>query len=433
MINILHITTHMGGGVGKVLSGVTSYANNTSEHYKHKIVLLEKPDKTNFIDICIKSGVETIVCNDFEKIYEEINKADIVQLEWWNHPKMAEFMIKFPEIETRLVIWAHISGCIYPNIPFELINVPSKFIFTSEYSYENPMWNEQEKRYAINNTKVINSSGGFEAFKDKKLKEHSGFNIGYIGTLNYSKLNEEFIKYYESIEIDNSRFIIIGDTEDNEVTIQDLQKSNIYDKTFIKGYVNDVSEEMQNFDVFSYLLNKDHFGTTENVLLEAMAMGLPVIAINQCAEKFLIEHMKTGILINSIDEYKSAIEYLYNNPDESIRIGSNAKQFVQKNFSVQNTVNSLHNVYSELINEGKKVYRFKDVLGDEPHEWFISCLGPGKDKIRQMSKNVEKDSYYDKIKINLRILKEKNKGSIHQFLRYYPQDKVLKYLSEIIE
>lgn len=341
---ILHITTHMGGGVGKVLSGITSYANNISKKYKHKIVLLEKPDKTNFIDICIKSDVEIMVCDEFEKVYKEIKKADIVQLKWWNHPKMSEFMVNFPKIKTRLVVWSHISGCVYPNIPFEFIKEPSKFIFTSEYSYENPRWSEEEKTYVINNTKVINSSGGFEEFKDKELKKHSGFNIGYIGTLNYSKLNEDFAKYYKSIDIENSRFIIVGDTENSEEIIDDLYKLNIYNKTCIKGYVNDVSEEMQNFDVFSYLLNKDHFGTTENVLLEAMAMGLPVIAINQCAEKFLIKHMETGILISSIDEYEKAVEYLYNNPDEARRIGLNAKQFVQNKFSVENTVNSLHNL-----------------------------------------------------------------------------------------
>lgn len=433
MINVVHISTHMGGGVGKVLSGISSYTNNFEREYKHKIVLLEKPYKTNFIDICIGAGVEIIVCNKLEEIYEELEKADIVQIEWWNHPKMSEFMVNFPKIKTRLVIWSHISGCVYPNIPFEFIKVPSKFIFTSEYSYENPLWSEEEREYVRNNTTVINSSGGFEAFADKSLKKHSGFNIGYVGTLNYSKLNEDFSRYYKTVDIEDCNFIIVGDNENIEEILNDLNQSNIYDKTYIKEYVNDVSIEMQNFDVFSYLLNKQHFGTTENVLLEAMAMGLPVIVINQCAEKYLIKHMETGILINSIEEYKEAIEYIYNNPKEAYRIGQNARRFVQEKFSVKNTVASLHNLYSEVLNEDKQSYNFKDVFGSEPYEWFLSCLGKEKERFVQIIQNIEKDDYCGKIKVDLRILKEKNKASVHQFSRYYPHDKILKYCSETIE
>ncbi|MGL5641787.1 MAG: glycosyltransferase, partial [Paraclostridium sp.] len=314
MKKVLHITTHMGGGVGKVLSGISSYANKYSEKYIHKIILLEKPQKMNFINICRESGVEVKICESFDEAYDEIRRSDITQIEWWNHPKMSEFMADFPKIKTRLIIWAHISGCSYPNIPPEFIKIPSKFLFTSEYSYENPTWSESEREYIKKNTRAINSSGGFEKIEEKKLINHDGFNIGYIGTLNYSKLNEQFYKYYKSIDIEDVKFTIIGDIENSKNIISDLKNSNLYDKSIIKDYVDDVGEEMKNFDVFSYLLNKEHFGTTENILLEAMAMGLPVICINQCAEKFLINNMETGILINTVEEYKNAINYLYENP-----------------------------------------------------------------------------------------------------------------------
>lgn len=50
MREVLHITTHMGGGVGKVLSGAASYAARTNAPYRHRILLLEQPQKMNFID-----------------------------------------------------------------------------------------------------------------------------------------------------------------------------------------------------------------------------------------------------------------------------------------------------------------------------------------------------------------------------------------------
>lgn len=433
MKKVLHITTHMGGGVGKVLSGISSYANKYSEKYRHKIILLEKPQKMNFINICCESGVEVKICESFDEVYDEIRRADITQIEWWNHPKMSEFMANFPKIKTRIIIWAHISGCSYPNIPPEFIKIPSKFLFTSEYSYENPTWGELEREYIKKNTRVINSSGGFEKIEEKKLINHDGFNIGYIGTLNYSKLNEQFYKYYKSIDIEDVKFTIIGDIENSKNIISDLKNSNLYDKSIIKDYVDDVGEEMKNFDVFSYLLNKEHFGTTENILLEAMAMGLPVICINQCAEKFLINNMETGILVNTVEEYKNAINYLYENPENAKIMGQKAKEFVQNKFSVKNTVNNLHSVYDDILKNSKQIYDFSDVIGNKPYEWFFNFLGIYKKFFYTMSKNNEKTEVDYRIKINLDILKEKNKSSIYQFLRYYPNDEILKYWSEILE
>ena len=85
MKKILHITAHMGGGVGRVLSRIATYSNNNS-CYRHKIILLERPEKINFIEECINNNVEVVVESDFNNIIDEALLVDIVQLEWWHHP-----------------------------------------------------------------------------------------------------------------------------------------------------------------------------------------------------------------------------------------------------------------------------------------------------------------------------------------------------------
>ncbi|MEN8135707.1 MAG: glycosyltransferase [Thermodesulfobacteriota bacterium] len=54
----------------------------------------------------------------------------------------------------------------------------------------------------------------------------------------------------------------------------------------------------------------EHDEGQPQVLLEAMAAGLPIIASNIPAHRNLIINYETGILINSKDELKAAIEYL---------------------------------------------------------------------------------------------------------------------------
>ena len=111
MREVLHITTHMGGGVGKVLSGVAAHAARTGARYRHRILLLEQPEKMNFIDACRAEGVEIICGADVSTIESTMRAADIVQLEWWHHPQMAAFLADFPQIDTHLTLWAHVSGC----------------------------------------------------------------------------------------------------------------------------------------------------------------------------------------------------------------------------------------------------------------------------------------------------------------------------------
>ena len=158
---ILHIADHMGGGVGKALSGIASFDAVSSE-FVHRILMLEQPEKTRFIDICREHDVPVDVARDEMDVSEAMRESDIVQLEWWHHPCMAGFLSRFPTIPARLLIWSHVSGCYYPYISPELLRLPHKFVFTSRYSYENPYWDSDTRRWASEHCAIVNSSGGFE-------------------------------------------------------------------------------------------------------------------------------------------------------------------------------------------------------------------------------------------------------------------------------
>lgn len=439
MPQVLHITVHMGGGVGKVLSGVAAFAKQNNSKYQHKIIMLESPEKTNFIDICRDNGVEVVIAPNRDFIEEQMKLADIVQLEWWHHPKMAELLYHFPQIPVKLVIWSHVSGCNYPVLPFKFIKIPQRFLFTSVFSHENPHWSEIERSWVKTHTETVNSSGGFENVGNKDKKEHHGFNIGYIGTLSYSKLHPDFLDYCSAIDVPEAKIILVGDSANQRIIEREAQQKGVAERLEFTGYSNNIHKELARFDVFAYPLNPEHFGTTENVLLEAMAAGLPVVALNQCAEKYLIEHMQTGLLANSIQEYAGFIKYLYNNPGERKRIGENARREVLKEFTVIKTVEKLNANYDMVLEMPDQIFNFTSVFGDMPYKWFLSGLGNERkffqDSLdpRKMDDKVNIFQIEKKIEDCRQILKERSKSSIYQFSKYFPNDVNLKYWCSLIE
>ena len=421
MREVLHITTHMGGGVGKVLSGVASYTARMNTSYRHRILLLEQPEKTNFVEICRARGVELICGASRDELQEAVHSADIVQIEWWHHPRMAAFLANFPNVKTRLAVWAHVSGCYYPYIPTSFLRIPQCFIFTSPYSLENPYWSAEEQMWARAHCSVVYSSGGFVAEASKQSERTDGrFVVGYVGTQSFAKLHHDFVRYCQSVShIPGIVFVLVGDTTNREQILEEAREAGIDQKFHFIDYVSDVNAELAQMDVFGYLLNPHHFGTTENALLEAMAAGLPVVARNQCTEKYLIAHGQTGMLVHDIKEYRQTIEWLFAHPKERSHLGRAAREAVLRDFSAVKTVEHLHAVYAEMMTKPPRTYDFQKTLGQHPYEYFLNGLPPQLRQIFEADTSVGDDALPT-------ILKEHSKSSLPHFCRIFDEDKQLK-------
>lgn len=85
----------------------------------------------------------------------------------------------------------------------------------------------------------------------------------------------------------------------------------------------------QNQDIF---INTTHFDNTPVSVLEAMALGLPVVSTNVGGLPFLITHQKNGFLVNdnNAPEMVEYIENIIDFPQKSFEIVVNARKFVLK-------------------------------------------------------------------------------------------------------
>lgn len=439
MLRILHITAHLGGGAGKAIAETAIYGK-INGFYDSTIISLEFTQKSKYTELCKQHSIKIIDGTTPKRIDEEIKKAEIVQVSWWHHPLMAKLLAGFPAIPARLVLWNHISGCNYPAVPFSFLEMFHSIFFTSEYSFNNPYFTKAQREYLTRCGSLVYGSGDFSriAPREKRDGKNKPFRVLYLGTLNYSKMSPEFARLCSLVSVPDIRFSLAGDPDNQGCIMEDAKRYHVLDKMEFKGFVTDPYEELDKADVFGYPLNSYHFGTTENALLEAMVMEIPVVAFRQCAEQYVIKHMETGLLADSAEDYARCIEYLYHNPGERKRLGKNARKYVQKEFSMEKKNSRIIQAYETVLSMPKKIFGFQPVFGSDPHQWFLSCLGNDYDLFYKATEEMKENKMHCSLEIrnqiqNCRgILREKSKSSILQYAAYFPEDLYLQQLKRMI-
>ena len=97
MHKIIHITAHLGGGVGKSLS--TLILNDKKN--KHKVICLEKPKIKIFYN---KIKSRTKITQSKREIQREIEKNDIIKIEYWPHPLLIKVLLDLKILKKNIIL-----------------------------------------------------------------------------------------------------------------------------------------------------------------------------------------------------------------------------------------------------------------------------------------------------------------------------------------
>lgn len=85
----------------------------------------------------------------------------------------------------------------------------------------------------------------------------------------------------------------------------------------------------ENFNIF---INTTHFDNTPVSLIEALALGLPVVSTNVGGIPYLVTNRETALLVNDSDSQAmaDAIKELIENPDLAQRLAANGRKMVEQ-------------------------------------------------------------------------------------------------------
>lgn len=380
MISILHITPHMGGGIGRVLSCLID-GFQTREIFVHQVCCLEHANEAANA-WAEKSGVELMdrMEGDGKKLHEKLRQSDIVHVHWWNHPLIYKFLADPDLPEMRTALWSHVNGHQAPQIfTKSLIHWPDKFVLATAYSFEVPCVAEMPE--VIRNTKInlVQSCAGVEHVKPVPAKQHSGFHIGYMGTVDYCKLHRRFVEMSLSVDIPDVKFLMFGEDPGGSVE-KDVIAAGASTKFEFRGWIEDISAAFSEIDVLGYPLDGYHYGTGEQVLIESMASAVVPVVLDNGLEKHIVQDGRTGIVAKTIEDYGAALAYLYHHPDQRKVLARQARQAALEKYDIGRTVDEWQTVYLDLLRLEKRKHHLmgmhnKESKSDKAVNIYLQSLG----------------------------------------------------------
>jgi len=430
-MKILNVSAHMGGGVGKAVYGIVDTAGTDVEN---RILLLEEPVKCFYVDQCREKNIDVYVDRgDRQQTIDLLDWADVIVMNWWNHPAMTRFMMDFPEMETRMVLWCHINGCTYPFLPYHFTTLFHKILFTTEYSRHNPLWNDLQCSEIAGKSEVIYGMGDFQAeeiLPKTDYSIHGRFVIGYAGTINYAKMHGGYLSFCRSVadRIKDVCFLMVGDADEDFV--RDVRQNGMEEYFVFTGYVEDVYPYYRKMDVLGYLLAEENYATTENVLLEAMAAGVPVVAFGNKPEEYIVNCGNNGFLVYSKEEYVDIILRLYRSEELRQKTGQSARTDVMLRYSCEKNKEKYYRTLREVCLGEKTEIPFLPVMGRSAFQWFLACTGRDREFLETFQEKTDEEKI-EFFRHCPEVYLKETKGSIRHYGAYFADreiDRMIEFM-----
>jgi hypothetical protein len=314
-----------------------------------------------------------------ETLQTQIEQADIVHLEWWNHAAVYDFLrTSWPAM--RLLVFCHIAGDVSPNlITSKVVDFADFWVSGCGYAQRHAVIQALPPDIQSEKTAVVTAAADLSRLSNLHPKAHHTFNVAYIGSCDFKKMHPQFISMSARVQAPDIRFIVCGDGHFDLLKRQaeELGAAARFD---FRGYVEDIRSILEVADVYGYPLCLNP-GAELN-LQEAMYAGVPPVVFPRGGIVDAVRHQETGLIVRTEDEYVKAIEFLYENPEHRRRMSQAARQFAAEHFGGERSAAKLHRVYQRLLRCPKRQHTWTASAHRSPTapncsgaEFFLESLG----------------------------------------------------------
>lgn len=241
--------------------------------------------------------------------------------------------------------------------------VPDKILTCSETA----IFTHKKKRYNQSKMHVIDNGVDIKKYLPSSIQQNNvnskigdienKFIIGIVGRFSKTKNHKLFVEIAEKLLINhhNIKFVMIGKDLDwrNDVLNKLICDKNINEHFILMGEQNNIHTLLPELDLFLLTSNGEAF---PNVLIEAMACGVPCISTNvgDCC-RILGD---VGHVINNYDAdaFVAEIErYMLLSEEERQEHRKSVRAWVETNFEISNKLSEHEAFLKSQINVEQKV------------------------------------------------------------------------------
>ena len=223
-------------------------------------------------------------------------------------------------------------------------------VFGSKAVKENWVGRRNSDKY-----RIINPPFNYEKYiqsnerKEKSSKSCNGFKIGIVARLSVEKCHKDLIDAMLKVKrnIPKVKLLIIGTGPLEEQLRNYVRQLNLEDLVIFIGHKKNVFVELRTLDLFVLPSRSEGLGIA---IIEAMAMGLPVVATNVGGIPEVVEDGITGSLVPSENPalLADAIIDLLLNPEKSKQMGERGRERAFKRFHSKEFAEKHEELYKEL-------------------------------------------------------------------------------------
>jgi glycosyltransferase involved in cell wall biosynthesis len=137
------------------------------------------------------------------------------------------------------------------------------------------------------------------------------------------------------------------------------------------GYVPDINEELKNYQVF---LAPIVSGTgVKTKVLEAMACGLPVIALPDAVSGLSVEHMRHCLVARGPEEFVQSYSLVMNDPAFAERMARTGRDLVMQSYSIEAATEILRSELASVLSATARGSQPRTVSSATPAERAAAC------------------------------------------------------------
>lgn len=178
--------------------------------------------------------------------------------------------------------------------------------------------------------------------------------IGAVGRLWPQKRLKDLIWATDLLNCirDDVHLVIIGDGPQRNHLLRFAEQVEITEHVHFLGHRSDAASLIGHFDL---LWHGSEYEGLSNVIMEAMAQQVPVIATDIPANRDLIEHLKTGVLVPVGDRGSFAkwTSHLFEHQEQMATMAKEAHSRISNEFRVDQMVDRHVELYTRLVQSTK--------------------------------------------------------------------------------